>query len=369
MQEETKRILDMVENGVITVQEAKELLEVLGNQSTVITPEVKEEFKKEQYTQENADFIDELKRDFTVVGERFMQFMQGTVEKIKQFDFEMPFGEPVVFQEKVVKEDAQFDDISIDIANGKVEIYPSEDATTYADVTVKSYKNSTEEEAKTHFNSEFVFTTEGNKLRMYSDLKTTSVQVVLYVPKKAYNQISVRLFNGDFIAKQLEANSIKVKTTNGKINWNELKFGQGDIETVNGSVQVQDVEGESIEVETVNGRIYVDGNLKEVEGSSVSGHVILTTKAKEARKVEGTAIAGNVELYVPKDVSLKGEATSQMGKLDVQLPDVTHLNQSEQLLHKKVVFTKILENELEPLRVYGEAKTGSVVIRYTSEGE
>ncbi|TQR19979.1 DUF4097 family beta strand repeat-containing protein [Psychrobacillus vulpis] len=376
MQEERKRILDMVENGTITTQEALVLLEALGKQEISVTPLVREE-QKQKYTsndqtenkQQNADFIEDLKRDFTVVGERFMQFMQGAVDKIKEFDFDMPFGEPVVFKEKLVQEQAQYDDISIDIANGKVEIFPTEEADTHAEVTVKSYKNSSEEEAKDRFHNEFIFNTEGNKLRIYSDMKTTSVQVALYVPKKAYHHISARLFNGDFIAKNVEANSFKVKTTNGKVNLDEMKFEKADIETVNGSVQIQNVEGDSVDVETVNGRIYVDGKLKEVEGSSVSGHVILTTKDKEARKIEGTAVAGTVELYVRKDVSLQGEASSQLGKIDVQLADITQLKQSEQLLNKKVGFTKIVDSEAVPLRVFGDAKTGTVLVRYTIESE
>src|SRR4051812_6306909 len=94
MQEERKRILDMVENGTITAQEALALLEELGKQSAPIISLEKEEPKQEQThaqnKHQNADFIEDLKRDFTVMGERFMQFMQGTVDKMKEFDFEMP---------------------------------------------------------------------------------------------------------------------------------------------------------------------------------------------------------------------------------------------------------------------------------------
>ncbi len=374
MQEERKRILDMVENGTITAQEALALLEELGKQATIVTPQVneqkfeeKEKEKTHQTRQGNTDFIEELKRDFTMVGDRFMQFMQGTVDKMKDFEFEVKLSDPVTFEEKFVKEDIQFEDIAINLANGKVEIHPSEEPFTHATVKVKSFKNSTEEEARTRFQNEFIFTTEGNKLRVYSDMKTVAVQVALYIPEKEYNHISARLFNGDFIAKNLESKTFKIKTTNGKVELEDSKFHRADIETVNGSVQVQNVEGDTVEVETMNGRIYVDGKLKDIEGSSVSGHVILTTKDKEARKIEGTAVAGTVEIYVPKNVSLKGETSTQLGRIDVQLSDVTQLNQSEQLLNKKVGFTKVVDSEGEPLRVYGDAKTGSVLVRYTTE--
>ena len=51
MQEERKRILDMVENGTITAQEALALLEELGKQTTPVTP-----FSSERILQISACF-------------------------------------------------------------------------------------------------------------------------------------------------------------------------------------------------------------------------------------------------------------------------------------------------------------------------
>ena len=41
--------------------------------------------------------MDDIKRDFTQFSDRFMQFMQTAVGKMKSFDFDMPFGEPMNF--------------------------------------------------------------------------------------------------------------------------------------------------------------------------------------------------------------------------------------------------------------------------------
>ena len=214
MQEERKKILDMVENGTITAQEALELLEALGKTTTTATPIVNEEMQYNQSTnskttskQQNPDFLDDIKRDFTVMGEKFMHFMQGTVDKLKDFEFDVKITDPIVFDEKFVKEDAESEDISINMANGKVEIIPTEETNVSAVVKAKCYRGSNEEEVKARFTEEFIFTTEANKLRVYSDMKTIATHVVLYVPKKSYNHISARLFNGDFTAKNLELNT------------------------------------------------------------------------------------------------------------------------------------------------------------------
>jgi len=109
----------MLENGTITTDEALTLLENLGesqveNKEELSKPNlektqpVAEEKSAEQekpteqkHTEsesvddkepEMEEFLEDLRKDFTNVGDRFMQFMQGAVQKVKAFDFESPFG-------------------------------------------------------------------------------------------------------------------------------------------------------------------------------------------------------------------------------------------------------------------------------------
>ena len=53
--------------------------------------------------------------------------------------------------------------------------------------------------------------------------------------------------------------------------------------------------------------------------------------------------------------------------MDVALPDVTRLNEQEHFLQKNIRFTKELTNSTAaPLYIKGEAKTGSIIVRYTT---
>ena len=387
MQDERKRILDSVEKGTISAQEALILLEALGNgeskQSatsrstqgqptlTPFEPETKsthtytETTKKKIDSSQADDFMEDIKNDFSQFGERFMQFMQSAVGKMKSFDLDMPFGEPIQFHHTFTKEDVDFSEISADLTNGKLEIYPSQDGQLRAECHVKVYRSTSEEEAKKEFFEKFVFVMDQQRVRIISDLKTTSVNVVLYVPKQAYNSISIRLFNGAFNGNHLEVDRLKVKTSNGKIELKDVQFEDGDIQTANGAIHVNDVKGNKIEADTMNGRIYIDGHLKEINAHSVNGHVVLTTRNQQARKIEGHAVAGAVEIYVPSNVPLQGEVASNFGKMDVALSDVTRLNEQDHFLQKSIRFTKdIADSVAAPLYVKGEAKTGSVLVRY-----
>jgi len=383
MQEERKRILDSVEKGTISAQEALVLLEALGHgEAKQKVPTYSAQSQSESntqsthtYTETNNqknnsshedDFMDDIKRDFTQFGDRFMQFMQSAVGKMKSFDFDMPFGEPIQFHHTFTKDDVDIKEISADLANGKIEIYPSQDSHVRAECHVKVYRSPSEEEAKKEFLDKFVFVVDQQRLRMISDLKTTSVNVVLYVPQQFYHSISVRLFNGSFVGKHLESERLRVKTSNGKIELKDVRFEDGDIQTANGAIHVKEAKGNKIEAETINGRIYIDGYLKEIDAQSVNGHVVVTTKHPEARKIEGHAVAGAVEIYVPSNIALQGEVSSNFGKMEVALSDVTRLNEQEHFLQKSIRFTKdIADTTKAPLHIKGEAKTGSVLVRYT----
>ncbi|MFA1642955.1 DUF4097 family beta strand repeat-containing protein [Chryseomicrobium palamuruense] len=367
MQDERKRILDMLENGQITAQEAMGLLDALSKQQEQTHTSFKQDTK--ETTNRNRDFIEDAKRDFTVVGERVMQMMQGTVEKLRQFDFDNPFGDAVTIKDSYTLHPESLRSITVDIANGKVEIYPTDEAHVTGDVTVKSYRSMPEEELRQKLHSDFVFKEEDGRLRVFSDMKTIAAHLTLKVPKHHYEQLTVRLFNGDLTAGSFDAKHIKVKTTNGKVSLHHMEIEEVDIETVNGAVQLKDVNGEAVEVEAVNGRIYVEGKIRDLEATSVNGNLVLTTKHQSPRKLEGSALAGNVELYVPRHLPLKGEASTQLGQLDVQLADVTQTNHSEQFMMKKVSFTKATDDDQAPLYVSGEAKTGTVVVRYTTTEE
>ncbi|MFC4411502.1 DUF4097 domain-containing protein [Chungangia koreensis] len=384
MQNERKRILDMLENGVINAEEALLLLENLGKDQQAKNAQLPTEQPKRQSAQEepktdfggtsyngnesktgskDEDFFEDIRRDFNQFGDRFMQFVQSAVEKVKGFDFDRPFGEPVEFHHSVTKDFSNFNEISVDIANGKLELYPSEENGVRAECHVKAYRQSSPEEAKKEFLEKFLFVEDGQKLRLVNDMKMFQTNVVLYVPHKDYEAFNGRLFNGAFKLSELKIDRLKVKTANGKIEVRGLNFKDADFETANGSVQLQEVTGEQLEVETLNGRVYVDGNVKEVEAQSINGHVVVTTKDTSARKIDARAVAGSVELYIPSGVPINGEIASNFGKMDLQLTDITRVNESEQFLQKSIKFSK--DGEGTPLVVFGEAKTGSVLVRYS----
>ncbi len=381
MQAQRKRILQMLENGTISMDEALTLLENLQSddgkpgeqeevpqepsQSTKLKPEAKSheerqlkevpEHKKTTDKQDDStereepgidDFLDDLRRDFTMVGDRFMQFMQTTVEKVKEMDLEAPFGKSFVFNHAVTEDIEGIEKVSLTIPTGKITVHPSNDEEIRAEFTVKAYhKEAGEEEAKKEILEKISVTNENGLFKVESEVKIGQVDLDLYVPNRQYKKFDARLTNGALKAKQLNVQQIQVKTTNGAIQFN-------------------DMISESIEAETLNGRVYIDGELQEVDAQSLNGAVVVTTTSEEVKKIEAKTVSGSVELYIPSTISISGELSSNIGKLDLGLKDVERLTEQEQLFQRTIHFYKEVPDQKTKLNLVGKAKTGTVLVRY-----
>lgn len=397
MQSKRKRILAMLENGTITTEEALTLLENLGEEPQVeekvdmSKPKVEKpqnnfddksmkqdetneqkqgEFDSAQDSEPSMDeFLEDMRKDFTHVGDRFMKFMQSAVQKVKGFDFDSPFGQSLTFNHTLTKPAAGIEEVIIDIDNGKVSVHYENIDEIRAEFTVKSQKSESEEAAKATFIEKLLFVADGNKLRLSSDMKMTKVNVDLYMPRKMYNKLSARLMNGSFQMKGAEIEQVRVKTANGKIEVSSLTFKEAEFETANGSIDLNNVIGEKLETETLNGRVYIDGALVEVDAQSLNGHVVVTTTNVEAKQITAKTMSGSVEIYIPSSVSLSGEIASNMGRLDLKLDDVDRMTEQEQLLQRTIHFKKDIEDSASPLYIFGEAKTGSVLVCYNAKKE
>ncbi|WP_213423839.1 DUF4097 family beta strand repeat-containing protein [Bhargavaea massiliensis] len=403
MKDEKSRILDMLEQGTISADEALRLLEKFESNREAVKeshPEIREgqtdkrdaepqpaaageeadnwqgDFQQdaqpeseEQRSGKQAsmdDFLDDVRRDFTTIGNRFMQFMQTAVDRVKTFDLDKPFGEPIVFHETFSKNAEGIEEIVVDLSMGSFDIRLGEGEELRAECEVKVHRAEDEAEAKREFEERFLFAADGSRLRISNDQKMTQVNVVLHVPEKQYKKLSVRMFNGTFKSGAgLTAANVRVRTANGKIEADNLHFDEAEFETANGAIRLTDIHGEQVEAETLNGRIDIDGMLKDIEAQSVNGHVIVTTRDAESRKVEATAMSGSVEVYVPQDAGIEGEVSSNFGRMDIRMQDVTRTKEQEQLLQKSIRFSKQGGNpDLPPLRIKGEAKTGTVIVGY-----
>lgn len=402
MQNERKRILTMLENGTISTDEALTLLEALSQSepakksadfSIDIEP-AKTQDHEQKKTEDDPfaesgkeekskgkgqssksgwsgtsaeEFMEDVRKDLTNVGDQFMQFMQSAVQKVKQFDMDNPFGASTTFEHKMQKEVKELEELIVDIDNGKLSIVPGEGDEISAVFSVKTFTSSSEEDAKKEFLEKLICVTDDHSLRISSNSKTVQVNTVLTVPKKTYRKISVRLLNGGFDLRNLEADVLRVKTANGKVNLSYVKAGEVDIETLNGEIRLLSLESHKLETQTLNGLIYIDGKVKDTQARTLNGSISVTTSHECPEKIDVKSVGGNIELYVPSSLSLVGSITSTIGSLNLKLPDVENTSNQDQLLHRSMNFKKDVQDSPSTLHLFAESKTGSVMVCYSPD--
>ena len=392
MQNERQRILELVEKGTISAQEAITLLEALeqpGKSTQHVMNYVSKETqsfsnekeplfeekskdgdkKKDDFMKYFQDEMQDFRKDLTQIGSLFMDMMNTAVKKVKEFDVASPFGDKIEFTHTEEVAAANVDNIIVELPNGNFSLESSEGETIQVICKVKApLMNESEEETRNHFLEQFVVKEEEQSLRILSQLKLVQVNVKVLVPKDKLEKLSVRLMNGSVSLQDTEFEELKVKTLNGAIKGTKFNFGKAEVDSSNGSIELTNVRGKDLEAETLNGRVYLDGALDEVEAKSVNGHVVVTTCSTNSSKIKAQTVAGAVELYVPRTISLSGKVVTNFGKVDVGIQDVSKMESQDQFLSKVVRFDKEVENA-NRLFIEGESKTGAVLVRYTTTDE
>ena len=392
MQNERQRILELVEKGTISAQEAITLLEALeqpGKSTQHVMNDVSKETqsfsnekeplfeekskdgdkKKDDFMKYFQDEMQDFRKDLTQIGSLFMDMMNTAVKKVKEFDVASPFGDKIEFTHTEEVAAANVDNIIVELPNGNFSLESSEGETIQVICKVKApLMNEREEETRNHFLEQFVVKGEAQSLRILSQLKLVQVNVKVLVPKDKLEKLSVRLMNGSVSLQDTEFEELKVKTLNGAIKGTKFNFGKAEVDSSNGSIELTNVRGKDLEAETLNGRVYLDGALDEVEAKSVNGHVVVTTCSTNSSKIKAQTVAGAVELYVPRTISLSGKVVTNFGKVDVGIQDVSKMESQDQFLSKVVRFDKEVENA-NRLFIEGESKTGAVLVRYTTTDE
>lgn len=404
MENERKRILNLVENGTISAEEAIVLLEALSKEKestpknvpvpVSVTKEEKETteeptfnkyqndhkskhgfedmfnnlFNNKESNKKMNEFINDLKQDLSQFSSKMMDLMNTTFTKVKDFDFEFPFGDKVEFTNTYEYNSEEVRGIEIDLPTGKVNVVKSSSDQITIEAKVKTAKvNDDEVKTKEDFEKQFIQVKEG-KLDITTPSKMSQVTLQVALPEKQYEMVILRLLNGAITASELQAKLLKIKSYNGTVKLDQIKFDTATINGGNGAIELRNVTGDDLEAETVNGRIYVDGKLQEVEAESVNGAVAVTTTSETARKIKASTVAGAVELYVPRNVSIEGQVSTNFGKSDIGLSDVIHHSEEDQFLSKTLSFGKVLEGA-PTLKLLGESRTGSVIVRYTVESD
>ncbi|MBW8349535.1 DUF4097 family beta strand repeat-containing protein [Bacillus sp. IITD106] len=378
MNQERKKILELVQKGKLSAQEAIILLEALEENgekkdpvSDVFTSEEKQtdhtppdekefEFKtEEKKQQEKTNKDDSFYTQLENAGEKIFDFVNNALNKIKHFDFQFnqSVDVPHTFQQVVTG----IERIELDVANGPVRLVTWDQPEVRIECQAKVYRSEDREDARNYFLDNTVFSVDKDMLIFATQSKWMRVETVAYIPKQEYKKISVRIFNGGLTGEQLEAKYLTVKTTNGKVELSNIEGEKFDIDTVNGQIKLTNSNASQLEAETVNGAIDAIGQFESVDLQSFNGNIACTLTENNTNKFEAKAVTGNIKLIVPGNSSVDGDVRSNLGNYKLELDGIDVMHEKKEIIQKQVTFKRTGSDD-HVIHVLADTKTGSVNI-------
>lgn len=351
MGEEQRIILKMVEDGKITADEGIALLKQL---------EKTEETSPSTKTEDNNKGKEhEGKYSQPSFTDRFVDFIDHAVKKIKDIDLDFNFGSSeevdLIFQHREDKVNT----IDISLENGSLTINPWDESDVRVECKVKVYKVKDAEEARKEFMDKVTFEVTNGGLKFKSPMKSMKVNTVVYVPRNDYDKVALYTFNGQIDGGNFEAVDFAAKTVNGRISFKQLDSKKVLLETTNGKIVVDQIVADHYEAKTVNGSVQMNGSGGEVVIETLNGSI--KYNLQDAEKAKGTfkTTTGSIRVNVPENMKTEGECKTVVGGITCDLPKLKILDERKEVVSKSLSF--VSNEEVEPVFVLqGETRTGSI---------
>lgn len=371
MKEERKRILDMVQDGKITAQEAIILLEALEKDASpsqdkdveksakpVESVEREKEAPHDKQKEKDVEKDnDDLFSQFAAAGEKIFDFISSTIGKVKDFDLGQAERVSNVFQHA----DTEISIIEIDVANGNVKLKPWDQKDVRVECEAKMYRIDQKEEARNVFLDKTNFSVENGKLHFSTKAKWMRVNSVIYIPKAVYDHASVRIFNGSLQGDNLHAKELKVKTVSGDVSCEHLNGDYVEIETANGNITLDHSTVKQIAAETLNGNIMVNGTFKSADLQSFNGNITCNLLEGETEVLRTKAVTGNIKFKLPATLAINGELKTNLGSFKTKLEGIDVIEEKSEMVQKQFRFKR--EGEAgASMYLTAETKTGSIIV-------
>jgi DUF4097 and DUF4098 domain-containing protein YvlB len=368
MKEEKKRILKMVEEGKLTVDEAVTLLDELEKAQQTM------EQKQEQIVNELSTAVnfeetkkeDPLQAKYQSTKEKIFDFVDTALKKIKDFDFDLNFGQSIEISHIFHQGDVDLTNMDIDVANGSIKIAAWDQPDVRIECQAKVFRVENSDQARQNFLRDVVFSVENQKLRFMTQQKWMKVESVIYVPKSDYERVRIRMFNGTVLGEEMNVADLRVKTANGKINLERIKGKKAEVETANGKIKIINSQIDDLEAETINGGIKLDGDFKRVETQSFNGNISYNVNGNRAEVIQVKATTGGIDLFVPEALPVNGELKTNLGGFNLQLVGVQILEEKSEMIQKSLRFQSINHPD-KMVKIYADTKTGSIAIHRSQD--
>ena len=168
-------------------------------------------------------------------------------------------------------------------------------------------------------------TVSGGKLRIQACQKNfigklPKKDLVVSLPRSlsdALHECKIDTVSASIAAGDLRLDELEVNTVSGKVELSDMIAEEAGIDTVSGPVFLLDSQAKSLRIDSVSGKIKVNGDVKKIKTSSVSGPIECNLDG--CKEIRANSVSGEIALILTKTPkTLKVDTTS--GEVRIALP-------------------------------------------------
>ena len=167
--------------------------------------------------------------------------------------------------------------------------------------------------------------------------KRVDAKLTFYLPKRQYNNLSIRILNGDLMIEEAMSKNAAIKATSGTILIKALDSSMLEIEGTNNEVEIREGEILDASIETVTGTIISRADTVRAEYSVINGDIKLTAKNDNLKKIEAQSVNGDVKVSLPQAVGIEGSAKTGIGTINYRFANCETMQErngdTQKILH------------------------------------
>lgn len=271
MNDERKMILQMLEEGKISSDEAMELLDAINNSKSNDEKSFEKEFteKVTNFADKSVDFGTKMAKGFIDVIDKFPEFASSTIDNIG----DVFSGNYETINSQLEYDIENFENIDLDIEaiNGNITLDSAEENKITIDIIYK-YRAGSLEKGEPFYNSNFK-----DNLLFFEPIKrkNNSMSLNIKMPDILYNNIKLKTSNASIKSKDTIniIRTLDLNTTNSSIVLESFNGGSAKLFTSNGRIIADNIVGDSINANTSNDSIKID----EINGDFIN---LITTNSR-----------------------------------------------------------------------------------------
>ena len=330
MSNQKERILDLMRKGIITENEAIELLEKSGlsgdaGQETFEGDETSQARDKDGYQTDSSEAF----KQFMNQAGSFMKNMLHSAKKSVNDNVDFSNGFPSL--KYLSKSDFKafegpINNLTVTATTGDVTVKTKDVKKTIVEVSYKVYGGISEALLDEFIQDNVSIELQQDELLVAVKSKRIVVDVTITLPLNALKTAKLDVVNGTMILEELTADELKIKKVNGDLTIQRCHLG-------------------ALYVKSVNGEVRVVANFETADITNVNGEILVTTTSLDGENLKVKNVNGDVKISVPENIGLVGYIKTTFGsyKTRVELDTPLEITKNGAALVRKAVNSLTLD--------------------------